>query len=82
MQKEKKVSTKLNISRLIQDLGGASAAAKITGTVRTAPYGWIARQYVSSAVLEKIKSHDPDLDLDAYFDEEKDEAKDKAGGRT
>jgi len=74
------VTAKLNIQRLIADLGGASAAAKITGTVRTAPYGWISRNYVSSSVLEKIKSHDPDLDLDAYFDEEHDEAKDEAGG--
>lgn len=75
------MSAKLNISRLIEDLGGASAAAKITGTVRTAPYGWISRNYVSSSVLEKIKSHDPDLDLDAYFDEENDENKDEAGSR-
>ena len=76
------MSAKLNISRLIADLGGASAAAKITGTVRTAPYGWISRNYVSSRVLEKIKSHDPDLDLDAYFDEEHDETKDEAGSST
>jgi hypothetical protein len=63
---------KLNIQKLITDLGGASSVAKITGVVRTAPYGWVSRSYVSSQVLEKIKAHDPDLDIDIYFENEHD----------
>jgi hypothetical protein len=63
---------KLNIQKLISDLGGASSVAQITGVVRTAPYGWVSRSYVSSHVLEKIKEHDPDLDIDIYFEEKHD----------
>ena len=51
--------------------GGASSVAKITGVVRTTPYGWVSRSYVSSQVLEKIKAHDPDLDIDTYFEDER-----------
>jgi len=64
------MQTKLNIQRLIDDLGGASAVAQITGVVRTAPYGWINRAYLSSVVLEKIKSEKPEIDLDKYFEED------------
>jgi hypothetical protein len=64
------MQAKLNIQRLIDDLGGASAVAQIAGVVRTAPYGWINREYVSSVVLERIKSQKPELDLDLYFEED------------
>lgn len=63
------MKTKLNITALIDDLGGVANAAKIAGVVRTAPYGWMRRQYLSSVVLEKIKAAYPDLDLDKYFEE-------------
>ena len=64
------MQAKLNIQRLIDDLGGASAVAQIAGVVRTAPYGWINRAYVSNVVLERIKSQKPELDLDLYFEED------------
>ena len=64
------MQAKLNIQRLIDDLGGASAVAQIAGVVRIAPYGWINRAYVSSVVLERIKSQKPELDLDLYFEED------------
>ena len=64
------MQAQLNIQRLIDDLGGASAVAQIAGVVRTAPYGWINRAYVSSVVLERIKSQKPELDLDLYFEED------------
>ena len=64
------MQAKLNIQRLIDDLGGASAVAQIAGVVRTAPYGWINRAYVSSVCLERIKSQKPELDLDLYFEED------------
>lgn len=63
------MTTRLNITALIHDLGGAAAVAEMTGTVRTAPYGWVKRSYVSSQVLEKIKTAHPDIDLDHYFEE-------------
>lgn len=63
------METKLNISALISDLGGAAKVAEMAGVVRTAPYGWVRREYVSSVVLEKIKAANPDLDLDFYFEE-------------
>ena len=68
--RRKKLKVKLNIEALIQELGGAAKTAEIAGVVRTAPYSWIKRRYVSSRVLEKIKEARPDLDLDIYFDEE------------
>jgi menaquinone-dependent protoporphyrinogen IX oxidase len=75
--KEVEKLVKLNISKLVADLGGASATAKIAGVPRTAPYGWIDRQYVSSTVLEIIKTQNPDIDLDKYFEEDTDEINDK-----
>lgn len=66
---ERKVKIRLNLPALINDLGGAAAVAKMTGVVRTAPYGWVRRRYVSSQILEKIKAHNPDINFDIYFDE-------------
>tara|TARA_R100001509_G_scaffold44585_1_gene24216 strand:- start:2065 stop:2292 length:228 start_codon:yes stop_codon:yes gene_type:complete len=66
---------RLNIEKLITDLGGASSVAKITGVVRTAPYGWMKRRYISSQVLEKIKEHAPDIDFNDYFEEDEHERK-------
>ena len=63
---------RLNIAKLVEECGGAAAVARITGAVRTAPYGWIARNYVSSRVLESLKKNNPKLDLNRYFDEQSD----------
>jgi len=60
---------KMNVERLVYDLGGPSAVAKIVGTARTAPYGWIRRGYIGSPALEKIKTAYPQLDLNYYFEE-------------
>jgi hypothetical protein len=60
----------LNVQKLIDDLGGPTRVAAITGVVRTAPYGWVKRRYVGSPYLEKIKAARPDLDLDSYFEPE------------
>ena len=58
----------LNIQKLIDDVGGAAKVAEIVGVVRTAPYGWIDRNYISSTNLEKILSADPNLKIDDYFE--------------
>lgn len=59
---------KLNIEALIEDLGGAACVAKALGVARTAPYGWVKRHYVSSRVLEQLKSAFPEVDINAYFE--------------
>jgi hypothetical protein len=64
------VKIRLNIEALIRDCGGASMTAKIAGVVRTAPYSWVKRRYISSRVLERIKEARPDLDINIYFDDE------------
>lgn len=58
----------LNISRLINDLGGAAAVAKALNKHRTAPYGWIQRKKISSDILEQIKKHYPEVKIDEYFE--------------
>jgi len=63
---------RVDIPKLIAAYGGAAQIAKITGTVRTAPYGWAKRGYISSRVLEALKTHDKRFNLNRYFyDEER-----------
>lgn len=59
---------RINISALIEDLGGAAHVARVLGVARTAPYGWVRRRYVSSRVLEQLKTAYPEVDIDAYFE--------------
>lgn len=75
------MAKKLNIARLVEDLGGASTVAHMAEVVRTAPYGWINRNFMSSIVLEKILTSKPELDLDTYFEEEEND-QDKTGSGT
>lgn len=72
---------KFNIARLVAHLGGAANTARICGVARTAPYGWIKRGYISQVVLERVKLHDPALDLDGFFEEDnsEDDARRSAG---
>lgn len=72
---------KFNIARLVAHLGGAAKTAEICGVGRTAPYGWIKRGYISQVVLERVKNHDPKLDLDGFFEEavNEDDARCSAG---
>lgn len=59
---------RLNIARLVADLGGAASAATAAGVSRTTPYRWIERHFISSRVLERIKRSRPDLVIDDYFE--------------
>ncbi len=70
----------LNIQKLIEDVGGAAKVAEIVGVVRTAPYGWIDRNYISSTNLEKILSADLNLKLDDYFELTTEKQHDKIDG--
>ena len=60
---------KLNIKKLIEDMGGATKVAKIAGVQRTAPYGWIRQGHIRSTFLEKMTTAHPHLKLDLYFEE-------------
>lgn len=73
MQMEKR----LNVAKLIRDLGGSAQVARIVGTARTAPYSWIRRNYIGSPALAKIKAAMPQLDLNYYFEDV--QAKDRGG---
>lgn len=65
MQTEKR----LNVARLVSDLGGARQVAATLGIVRTAPYRWIRHNYMGSKTLAKIKALHPALDLNYYFED-------------
>tara|TARA_R110002020_G_scaffold304079_1_gene519848 strand:- start:36 stop:308 length:273 start_codon:yes stop_codon:yes gene_type:complete len=60
-----------DVARLVRDFGGAASVAKICSVWRTAPYAWIKRRYISSRNLEKLKNYEPDLELDGYFNDDK-----------
>ena len=64
-----RMEKRLNVSRLVRDLGGAAKVASIVGTVRTAPYRWIKKNYIGSPALAKIKAAIPQLDLNYYFED-------------
>jgi len=72
---------RLNVRKLVDDLGGARAVASICGVARTAPYGWIKRGYLGSPAIESIKAARPNLDLDYYFQETADD-QEQAGRRS
>lgn len=74
---KKVMKHKLNIAKLVRDLGGATKTAQLCSVVRTAPYGWISRGFISSVVLEKIKTAKPKMKIDLYFEEVNDIGKDK-----
>jgi len=59
---------RINVARLVSDLGGASAVAKMVRKARTTPYSWIRSGYISSENLALLKSARPDLDLNKYFE--------------
>jgi len=64
-----KTEKRLNVAKLVRDLGESAKTAEITGTNRTAPYGWIRRNYIGSTFLAKIKAAVPQLDLNYYFED-------------
>jgi hypothetical protein len=69
-----------NVGKLVADLGGARKVAEMLGVPRTAPYGWIRRNYLCTRNLVKLKQLHPDLNFDDYFedDHEDDEANQQA----
>lgn len=68
---EGKKPYRLNVQRLIDDMGGAASVAMVAGVHRTAPYRWAKDGYLSSYVMERIKAARPDIMLDTYFEEAK-----------
>lgn len=74
MQEEKRhmseKDVRLNVTKLIKEMGGHSTFAALVGKPRTAPYRWEKSGRISSEVLEKIKVIRPELDLDYFFEPE------------
>lgn len=64
-----KIEKRLNVDRLVRDLGGPRRLADAVGQVRTAPYRWIKRNYIGSHVLARIKTAYPLIDLNQYFED-------------
>jgi len=56
-----------DITRLIEDCGGASALAKKLGVARTTPYRWAQQGMVSSRMLVRIKEIEPNVNIDDYI---------------
>lgn len=61
-------AVRMNIERMVNDLGGVAELTNKIGVVRTAPYRWIKSGYISNRVLEKIKTAYPLIDLNQYFE--------------
>lgn len=60
---------RLNIKRLVRDIGGVTVVANTLGICRTAPYRWLKEETVSLPTLCRIKTAWPDIDLNHYFEE-------------
>jgi DNA-binding phage protein len=58
---------RLNVGRLIADLGGPAHVAEAIGVSRTTPYRWMKRNFMSSPTMEKLKDAFPALVLENYF---------------
>lgn len=63
---------KLNIARLVSDVGGPTKITEKTGICRTTPYRWIASNFISNRHLEALVTAF-DISLDHYFEEPHDE---------
>lgn len=59
---------RMNVARLVSDMGGAAVVARYIGKSRTTPYSWIRSGYISSENLALLKSARPDIDIDEYFE--------------
>jgi hypothetical protein len=64
------MGVKLNVKKLVDKLGGEANTARLCGVARTAPYGWVVRNFVSSDNLAKIKAARPEMDLDWFFEDD------------
>lgn len=62
---------KINIARLVRDLGGPTEIAKKTSICRTTPYRWITSDYISSNHLGALVTAF-DISLDQYFEDTND----------
>lgn len=58
---------KFNVQKLIEDHGGAKEMAKLTDKPRTAPYRWTNQGFVTTKVLEVLKTKNPKLNINKYF---------------
>ena len=59
---------KLNIKRLVTDLGGVKITSLKLGLSRTTPYRWIEQGHMSTRILEEIKTMNPEIDINKYME--------------
>jgi|TARA_R110000764_G_scaffold19334_1_gene50900 DNA-binding phage protein len=62
---------KFNVSRLVQDCGGVSQVAELLGNTRTAPYRAMRTGYLGTPTLARLLEHYPNLNINSYFEETK-----------
>lgn len=55
------------MKQLIDDCGGAKEVARLTDKWRTAPYRWSEQGFVTTKVLEVLKTENPKLNINKYF---------------
>jgi len=55
------------VKQLIDDCGGAKEVARLTDKWRTAPYRWSEQGFVTTKVLEVLKTENPKLNINKYF---------------
>jgi len=58
---------KFNVKQLITDCGGEKEVARLTNKFRTAPYRWANQGFVTTKVLEVLKTENPKLNINKYF---------------
>jgi hypothetical protein len=58
---------RLEVDRLVDDLGGPARVAAAIGVSRTTPYRWIKRNFMSSRTMEQLKDAFPSLVIEDYF---------------
>ena len=76
------MTRKLDVARLIDDLGKPAEVALRMGLRRNAAYRWINTGKISVENLNRLKSAFPDVRLDDYFIQETNDDKEDAGSCT
>lgn len=62
------MTVRLNVARLIDDVGGVAVLTQKTGITRTAPYRWAQAGGISSYNLERIIDAFPHIKIGEYFE--------------
>lgn len=64
------MARRLDIARIIRDLGGATEVSRRLDIPRSAPYRWLERGSLKVSVLDRLLTEWPELRLDDYVRED------------